>query len=57
MWCVLSEEGELLRSFLPGADGWRKAVRWATGYGGEVDVVFLAHVGPPEWEAGKGAVS
>ena len=56
MWCVLSETGELLRSFRAGADGWRKAVRWATEHGGELDIQFLAHVSGPEWESGRGEV-
>lgn len=46
MWCVLSGEGELLVSFVAGHKGWVEAVRWATVNGGEMDIVFLDHVGP-----------
>lgn len=47
MWCVLSEESELLEAFPAGRAGWDAAVRWAMGQGGELDIVFLAHVRRP----------
>lgn len=46
MWCVLSEMGELLEAFPPDKKGWDAAVAWAVREGGELDVVFLAHVKP-----------
>lgn len=46
MWCVLSDSGELLKSFPAGHKGWDDAVRWARMNGGELDVVLLEHVRP-----------
>lgn len=53
VWVVLSDEGELLESFPAGHEGWRQAVQWATRNGGELDVVFMAHV-QPGWRSVAG---
>lgn len=46
MWCVVGDNEEVLASFPAGRDGWRRAVRWATENGGELGIVFLAHMRP-----------
>lgn len=44
MWLVLDLNGDPIAQFPAGRRGWQRAIRFATERGGELDVVFMAHV-------------
>lgn len=41
---ILDLNGDVMARFPAGRRGWQRAVRFATERGGELDVVFMAHV-------------
>jgi len=42
---VVDLKGAVLEVFPSGKRGWQRALRWATAEGGELEVLFLEHVG------------